>query len=139
MRADDWKNEIDAILSFLGLCVKSVSWKDDRILVGTQNSEVFELSSRSTDKVSLLVQGHSEGELWALATHPTKANYFTTCSDDCSIQQWSITGERFLLIIYFYRIKTSTINVYYPMSVRFQRNERIKFNFGHKKCVLVVC
>ena len=105
MRAEDWKNAIDAILSFLGLCVKSVYWKDDRILVGTQNSEVFELSSRSADKVSLLVQGHSEGELWALATHPTKANYFTTCSDDCSIQQWSITGERFLLIIHFYRIK----------------------------------
>ena len=74
------------------LCVKSVCWRDESILVGTQNSEVFELSSRSADKVSLLVEGHSEGELWALATHPTKGNTFATSSDDCTIQQWSITG-----------------------------------------------
>src|SRR4029434_1887113 len=41
-----------------------------RILADTQDSEISEVMVRDRDKPLLLMQGHSEGELWALDIHP---------------------------------------------------------------------
>lgn len=60
-------------------------WKADRILAGTQDSEIFEVMVRDRDKPVLLMQGHCEGELWALDVHP-KQPVAVTGSDDRSVR-----------------------------------------------------
>lgn len=68
-----------------GLSVRSVCWRGDHILVGTQDSEIFEIVVHERNKPFLLMQGHCEGELWALAVHPTKP-LAVTGSDDRSVR-----------------------------------------------------
>lgn len=69
----------------LGLSVRSVCWRGDHILVGTQDSEIFEVVVHDRTKPFLIMQGHCEGELWALAVHPTKPLAMTG-SDDRSVR-----------------------------------------------------
>lgn len=73
------------LFSFLGLSVRSVCWQGDHILVGTQDSEIFEIVVHERNKPFLIMQGHCEGELWALAAHPTKPLAITG-SDDRSVR-----------------------------------------------------
>ncbi len=68
-----------------GLSIRSVCWRADRILAGTQDSEIFEVMVRDRDKPLLIMQGHSEGELWALDLHP-KQPLAVTGSDDRSVR-----------------------------------------------------
>ncbi|XP_038072339.1 echinoderm microtubule-associated protein-like 6 [Patiria miniata] len=79
-----------------GLTVRSVHWRGDRVLVGTQDSEVMEIFLREKDKPRILVQGHAEGELWSLAVHP-KRPFIATGSDDTSVRIWN-TEEKKLVI-----------------------------------------
>src|SRR6218665_210221 len=74
----------------LGLTIRSLNWCDDRVLIGTQDSEVFEVVVRDREKVQCVMQGHAEGELWALAVH-SKKPIFATGSDDRSVR--SVTLE----------------------------------------------
>ncbi|XP_014802496.1 PREDICTED: echinoderm microtubule-associated protein-like 5 [Calidris pugnax] len=74
---------------YKGLSVRSVCWRGDHILVGTQDSEIFEIVVHERNKPFLIMQGHCEGELWALAVHPTKPLAMTG-SDDRSVRIWSL-------------------------------------------------
>ncbi|MGH0182479.1 UNVERIFIED_CONTAM: hypothetical protein FKN15_009768 [Acipenser sinensis] len=74
---------------YKGLSVRSVCWRGDHILVGTQDSEIFEVVVHERNKPFLIMQGHCEGELWALAVHPTKPLAMTG-SDDRSVRIWSL-------------------------------------------------
>ncbi|KAK5925768.1 hypothetical protein CgunFtcFv8_021400 [Champsocephalus gunnari] len=80
---------------YKGLSIRSVCWKADRILAGTQDSEIFEVMVRDRDKPVLLMQGHSEGELWALDLHP-KQPVAVTGSDDRSVRLWSLLDHTLL-------------------------------------------
>ena len=60
--------------------------------MGTKDSEVFEISVQNRDTLHLLVGGHAEGELWALAVHPS-CKVFATGSDDKSIRIWDMKGR----------------------------------------------
>lgn len=71
-----------------GLVVRSVCWQGEKVLAGTKDSEVFELSVGDRAHPQVLVSGHAEGELWALATHP-KGHMFATGSDDKTIR-WEV-------------------------------------------------
>ncbi|XP_031434832.1 echinoderm microtubule-associated protein-like 6 isoform X2 [Clupea harengus] len=77
---------------YKGLSIRSVCWKADRILAGTQDSEIFEVMVRDRDKPLLIMQGHSEGELWALDIHPKKP-LAVTGSDDRSVRLWSLVDH----------------------------------------------
>jgi microtubule-associated protein-like 6 len=70
---------------YKGLSVRSISWVGENILVGTKDSDIFEISVGERHKPRLLMQGHAEGELWGLAAHP-KQPVFVTASDDQSIR-----------------------------------------------------
>ncbi|KAI4568505.1 hypothetical protein MJT46_008303 [Ovis ammon polii x Ovis aries] len=70
---------------YKGLSVRSVCWRGDHILVGTQDGEIFEIVVHERNKPFLIMQGHCEGELWALAVHPTKP-LAVTGSDDRSVR-----------------------------------------------------
>ena len=88
---------------YIGLSVRSVCWRGDHILVGTQDSEIFEVVVHDRNKPFLIMQGHCEGELWALAVHPTKPLAMTG-SDDRSVR-WSLS---FLNTRQLYRLKWIT-------------------------------
>ena len=60
-------------------------WNGEKVLAGTKGSEVYEVSVKDQTRPLLLVGGHSEGELWALATHPQE-RVFATASDDKTIR-----------------------------------------------------
>nr|XP_029131339.1 echinoderm microtubule-associated protein-like 6 [Labrus bergylta] len=79
----------EAEQGYKGLSIRSVCWRADRILAGTQDSEIFEVMVRDRDKPLLIMQGHSEGELWALDVHPKKP-LAVTGSDDRSVRLWSL-------------------------------------------------
>ncbi|KAM9700202.1 echinoderm microtubule-associated protein-like 6, partial [Menidia menidia] len=85
----------EAEQGYKGLSIRSVCWKADRILAGTQDSEIFEVLVRERDKPVLLMQGHSEGELWALDLHP-KQPVAVTGSDDRSVRLWSLPDHTLL-------------------------------------------
>ncbi|KAG7257658.1 hypothetical protein CRUP_015754, partial [Coryphaenoides rupestris] len=78
-----------------GLSIRSVCWRADRVLAGTQDSEIFEVMVRERDKPVLLMQGHSDGELWALDLHPKQA-VAVTGSDDRSVRLWSLSDHTLL-------------------------------------------
>lgn len=99
---------------FLGLSVRSVCWRGDHILVGTQDSEIFEIVVHERNKPFLIMQGHCEGELWALAVHPTKP-LAVTGSDDRSVRLASWISKKIQDSIKCYlnsKIQTNYINHY---------------------------
>lgn len=96
---------LSVTISSTGLSVRSVCWRGDHILVGTQDSEIFEIVVHERNKPFLIMQGHCEGELWALAVHPTKPLAMTG-SDDRSVRLnlvYLFSCVQFYTISSFYR------------------------------------
>ena len=65
----------------------SVSSQEKKILVGTRDRSIFEIDmmAQKYEKVAV-VSGHSD-EIWGLAPHPTRNEYFTS-SDDKTLRHW---------------------------------------------------
>ncbi|BFZ11617.1 hypothetical protein BsWGS_14656 [Bradybaena similaris] len=88
-------NIANSSVGYTGLVVRAVCWRGDQLLIGTQDGEIFEVQVKNKDKPKCLVQGHAEGELWALAVHPKKP-IFVTGSDDQTIRLWSMANFEML-------------------------------------------
>ena len=76
--------------------IRCVDWDADHglILIGTQASEIYEVSSFDGETVHKypLMQGHSGPELWGLAVHPLKEQYCTV-GDDSILRIWSVSQQ----------------------------------------------
>ncbi|CAF0889090.1 unnamed protein product [Brachionus calyciflorus] len=79
------------------LIVRSLYNKENRLLVGTQSSEIFELNLADFN-VECVVKGHAEGELWSLAVSPINSNIFATASDDQTVRIWDSKTNKILKI-----------------------------------------
>eukprot|EP01116_Phalansterium_solitarium_P002565 TRINITY_DN1264_c2_g1_i5.p1 TRINITY_DN1264_c2_g1~~TRINITY_DN1264_c2_g1_i5.p1 ORF type:complete len:658 (+),score=335.13 TRINITY_DN1264_c2_g1_i5:2551-4524(+) len=76
----------------VGVPVRSVALHPSgKVLVGTQNGGVIEIDEKGTQTV--FMQGHGLGELWGLATHPSKPQ-FVTASDDGNVYVWDNTSRK---------------------------------------------
>jgi len=54
--------------------------------VGTISSEIYTVGKDKKPK--LVASGHSDGELWGLATNPINKNEYATASDDKTLRVW---------------------------------------------------
>eukprot|EP00111_Clytia_hemisphaerica_P009365 TCONS_00027488-protein len=79
-------------LGYSGISIRSVCWDGEKVLVGTNGGEIFEVAAADKTKPTNLIQGHAEGELWGLASHPKKL-VFATASDDRTIRLWDMTSR----------------------------------------------
>jgi echinoderm microtubule-associated protein-like 6 len=75
-------------------CIRAISTLDDRLLIGTKASEIYEVNLLTT-QVHRLCQGHFDdrAELWGLAVHPTQLK-FVTVGDDMTVRLWDAKNTR---------------------------------------------
>lgn len=71
--------------------VRSVCRSKGKILVGTQSNKVLEIDEKSSS-IEVLVEGHSEGEVWGLAVHPS-AHMISTASHDKTVRSWDLRSK----------------------------------------------
>ena len=71
--------------------IRTIIMGDEFLIAGTKNGELMELDKEGPIKV--LVQGHAQGEVWGLASHPEK-QVVATISDDKSIRVWDVENQK---------------------------------------------
>jgi microtubule-associated protein-like 6 len=75
--------------------IRAISLASKKILIGTKNGEILDIDKDGV--MGIVVQGHGEGELWGLATHPNKIQC-CTASDDKTLRIWNIESKNTYLI-----------------------------------------
>lgn len=66
--------------------------KPNGMLIGTKGGEIYEFKQT---KPTLLLQGHSDGEVWGLAVHPQKYQY-VTCGGDYILRKWDAINHQMI-------------------------------------------
>lgn len=69
----------------LDFCLKG------KILVGTKDGEIIEVGEKNAAS-NTLINGHTQGRIWGLATHPCK-DLFISASDDGTIRIWDLADK----------------------------------------------
>lgn len=75
-------------------CVRSVCRGRGKILVGTKDGEIIEVGEKNAAS-NILIDGHMEGEIWGLATHPSK-DIFISASNDGTARIWDLADKKLL-------------------------------------------
>ncbi|KAH0622863.1 hypothetical protein JD844_025641, partial [Phrynosoma platyrhinos] len=75
-------------------CVRSVCRGKGKILVGTKDGEILEVGEKNGAS-NLLIDSHMEGEIWGLATHPSK-DIFISASNDGTARIWDLCDKKLL-------------------------------------------
>ncbi|KAF3844804.1 hypothetical protein F7725_007967 [Dissostichus mawsoni] len=69
-------------------CVRSVCRGKGKILVGTRNAEIIEVGEKNA-ACNILVNGHMDGPIWGLGTHPSR-DVFLSAAEDGTVRLWDI-------------------------------------------------
>lgn len=67
------------------------AYKQGKILVGTKDGEILEVGEKNAAS-NLLIDCHMEGEIWGLATHPSK-DIFISASNDGTARIWDLSDK----------------------------------------------
>lgn len=59
-----------------------------KILVGTRNAEIIEVGEKNA-ACNILVNGHMDGPIWGLGTHPSR-DVFLSAAEDGTVRLWDI-------------------------------------------------
>jgi WD40 repeat protein len=70
---------------FLEVSVCSVASRNGYCVAGTRDNEIYGFELNGNTNPQLIVQGHHDNSLSALACHP-RENIFVTGGDDCSLR-----------------------------------------------------
>lgn len=62
-----------------------------KILVGTKDGEIIEVGEKNAAS-NIMINGHTQGGIWGLATHPFK-DVFISASDDGTIRIWDLADK----------------------------------------------
>uniref|UniRef100_A0A4W6DSW6 EMAP like 6 n=1 Tax=Lates calcarifer TaxID=8187 RepID=A0A4W6DSW6_LATCA len=74
--------------------VRSVCRGKGKILVGTKDGEIIEVGEKNAAS-NTMINGHTQGGIWGLATHPFK-DVFISASDDGTIRIWDLADKKLL-------------------------------------------
>ena len=72
-------------------CPRSLDVSDKTILCGTRDGTIQELKGHSR---TLLMESHSEGEIWAAGLDPKDKNMLITAGDDNKIRCWDLSQRK---------------------------------------------
>lgn len=72
--------------------------------MGTRNAEIIEVGEKNA-ACNILVNGHMDGPIWGLGTHPSR-DVFLSAAEDGTVRLWDIpekVSQAFLILPYFYQ------------------------------------
>nr|XP_021519653.1 echinoderm microtubule-associated protein-like 5 isoform X4 [Meriones unguiculatus] len=72
----------------------AVAFGAGKILVGTRNAEIIEVGEKNA-ACNILVNGHVDGPIWGLATHPSR-DFFLSAAEDGTVRLWDIADKKML-------------------------------------------
>ncbi|OMJ72735.1 hypothetical protein SteCoe_28741 [Stentor coeruleus] len=67
---------------------RALDMSGGNILCGNRDGSIIEISP--TNEKRILMQGHSDGEVWGMCIHPLNSNIIVTVGDDNYIKIWDI-------------------------------------------------
>lgn len=73
---------------FWHICLSSSVLCQGKILVGTRNAEIIEVGEKNA-ACNILVNGHMDGPIWGLGTHPSR-DVFLSAAEDGTVRLWDI-------------------------------------------------
>lgn len=64
---------------------RAVDMIGDKIIVGCRDGNIIEIDGANK---KIVMQSHSDGEVWGLDTHPTQPNVIVSSGDDNKLKSW---------------------------------------------------